>query len=74
MSLLEVRNLELHFPAPARGARGGNRVLRAVNDVSFAVEPGETVGLIGESGCGKTTLGRAVVRILEASAGEIQFE
>ena len=74
MSLLEVRNLEVHFRVRPRGAASHRTLLRAVNDVSFSVEPGETVGLIGESGCGKTTLGRAVIRIIEPAAGEILFE
>jgi oligopeptide/dipeptide ABC transporter ATP-binding protein len=74
MSLLEVRNLEVHFRVRPRGAASRGTLLRAVNDVSFSVEPGETVGLIGESGCGKTTLGRAVIRIIEPTAGEILFD
>jgi len=74
MSLLEVRNLKVNFRVRPRGATSHGTLLRAVNDVSFSVEPGETVGLIGESGCGKTTLGRAVIRIIEPAAGEILFE
>ena len=74
MSLLEVRNLEVQFRARAQGIASRGTILRAVNGVSFSVAPGETVGLIGESGCGKTTLGRAVIRIIEPAAGEILFE
>jgi len=74
MSLLEVRNLAVHFKVRHPGIVRQGTVLRAVNDVSFSVEPGETVGLIGESGCGKTTLGRAVIRMVEPAAGEILFE
>jgi len=74
MRLLEVRNLAVHFKVRHPGLVRKETVLRAVNDVSFSVEHGETVGLIGESGCGKTTLGRAVIRIVEAAAGEIRFE
>jgi oligopeptide transport system ATP-binding protein len=48
--------------------------LKAVDDVSFQIEPGETLGLVGESGCGKTTLGRAIVRLVEPDAGSILFE
>ncbi|HEV8542613.1 MAG TPA: ATP-binding cassette domain-containing protein, partial [Verrucomicrobiae bacterium] len=66
-ALLEVKNLHVQFPAR------GKQIVRAVTGVSFAVAPGETVGLVGESGCGKTTLGRAVIRLLEPVSGEIFF-
>jgi oligopeptide/dipeptide ABC transporter ATP-binding protein len=52
----------------------GGRVLRAVDDVSFHVGPGETLGLVGESGCGKTTVGRLILRLLPATAGRIVFD
>jgi oligopeptide transport system ATP-binding protein len=74
MSLLEVRSLEVRFRSHSRAVGKRSQFVRAVNDVSFTVEPGETVGLIGESGCGKTSLGRAIVRIIEAFSGEILFE
>ncbi len=72
--LLEVQNLVKHFPV-----RGGllQRVqawLRAVDDVSFFVRRGETLGLVGESGCGKTTLGRTVLRLIEPTGGQVFFE
>lgn len=71
--LLEVRNLKVGFPV--RGAFGKTtRYTMAVNDVSFDVKPGETVGLVGESGCGKTTLGRTLLRLIEPMSGEIIFE
>jgi oligopeptide transport system ATP-binding protein len=74
MNLLEVQNLKVHFPVRhGLFARSGEFV-RAVDDVSLSIAPGETVGLVGESGCGKTTLGRAVVRLLEPTAGRILFE
>ncbi len=73
MPLLEVEHLRVHFPVkPGLFARPRGHV-RAVDDVSFAVEAGETVGLVGESGCGKTTVGRAVVRLLEPTGGSIRF-
>ena len=74
MHLLEVQNLKVHFPV-RRGlfARAGESV-RAVEDVSFTVAAGETVGLVGESGCGKTTLGRAIIRLVPPTAGRIFFE
>jgi oligopeptide transport system ATP-binding protein len=76
--LLEVRSLAKHFPADGGvlGALlpGVRRVVRAVDGVSFAIGPGETLGLVGESGSGKTTTARLVLRAIEPSAGEILFE
>ncbi len=57
-----------------REFRAGASVLRAVDDVTFHVDPGETLGLVGESGCGKTTVGRLVLRLLPATAGRIVFD
>jgi oligopeptide transport system ATP-binding protein len=74
MSLLEVQQLSVRFPTRA-GLFGSLRAeVAAVDDVSFKVDIGETVGLVGESGCGKTTLGRAIARLLEPSSGRILFE
>jgi oligopeptide/dipeptide ABC transporter ATP-binding protein len=76
--LLEVRNLTKHFPVDGGplGALlpGARRVVHAVDGVSFAIAPGETLGLVGESGSGKTTTARLVLRAIEPSAGEILFE
>jgi oligopeptide/dipeptide ABC transporter ATP-binding protein len=72
--LLEVHNLKKYFPV-RRGVL--SRVVshvKAVDDVSFAIEKGETFGLVGESGCGKTTTGRAVLRLIEPDSGEVKFE
>ena len=68
--LLEVRDLRKIFPSSRRGGAG----VRAVDGVSFEVARGSTFGLVGESGCGKTTTGRLVLRLLEPSSGSIRFE
>jgi oligopeptide transport system ATP-binding protein len=66
--LLEVKNLRKYFPA------GKNGVLQAVDDVSFDIYKGETLGLVGESGCGKSTTGRTIIRLYDATDGEIYYE
>ena len=71
--LLDVRRLVKEFPGRAGFfSRGGS--VRAVDDVSFSIEPGETVGLVGESGSGKTTTGRCILRLIEPTSGEIHFK
>ncbi len=74
--LLEVRNLTVHFPVPRPGGvfRQQFDMVRAVDGVSFSVRRGETLGLVGESGCGKSTTGRAVLQLLHPSAGEVIFD
>jgi oligopeptide/dipeptide ABC transporter ATP-binding protein len=73
MTLLRVRHLSKHFPV-RRGAFGAvAELLKAVDDISMDLEAGETLGLVGESGCGKTTAGRAILRLVEPSDGEIHF-
>ena len=65
--LLEVRNLKKYFATP-------KGTLHAVDDVSFSIDRGKTLGIVGESGCGKSTTGRAILRIIEPTEGEIFFE
>ena len=74
MPLLEIQNLKVHFPVQQRLLGRAKEFVRAVDDVSFSIAPGETVGLVGESGCGKTTLGRAVIKLVEPTSGRIVFE
>jgi len=74
MSLLEVNHLKVHFPVKHGVFSRVRAHVKAVDDVSFSLAPGETLGLVGESGCGKTTLGRAIVRLIEPTAGSIKFE
>ncbi len=73
-ALLEVRNLTKEFPVGADFLGRPLAHLRAVDDVSFALAPGETLGFVGESGCGKTTVGRLILRLLAPTAGTIHFE
>jgi peptide/nickel transport system ATP-binding protein len=72
-ALLEVRGLTKHFPVRARLGHSKS-VVRAVEDVNFSIGPGETLGLVGESGCGKTTVGRLILRLEQPTSGEITFE
>ncbi len=72
--ILKVENLKTYFPI-RKGLLGKPKdFVKAVDGVSFAVYPGETVGLVGESGCGKTTLGRTILRLVEPTGGDIFFE
>jgi len=73
MSLLEIRNLIKHYPVRRGLFSRVSGALKAVDDVSFSVETGQSFGIVGESGCGKTTLARCALRLLEPTSGEIWF-
>ena len=72
-NLIEVKNLCKRFPI--KGGLLGREVgaVNAVNNISFSIKKGETLGLVGESGCGKTTLGRSILRLIEPTSGEVRF-
>ncbi len=73
--LLEVRDLKVHFPVRRGGFLfGEHRLLRAVDGVSFDIRPGETLGLVGESGCGKSTTARSIVGLVKPTAGQIWLD
>ena len=72
--LLQVDDLAVHFPVRARSYGAPAQTLRAVDGVSLRLQAGETLGIVGESGCGKTTLGRAVLRLLTPTTGSIRLD
>jgi peptide/nickel transport system ATP-binding protein len=71
--LLKVKDLNTWFPSGSSLFGKSKQTVKAVNNVSFDVYPGETLGLVGESGCGKTTLGRSILRLIEPTSGSMQF-
>ena len=77
-TLLEIENLQVHFPLPQGIAelliRKPRRVVKAVNGVSLQLGQGQTLGLVGESGCGKTTLSRAMLGLVDVAAGSVRFD
>jgi oligopeptide transport system ATP-binding protein len=72
--LLEVKDLRMYFPAGRRSKSGGDNFIKAVDGVSFSVAQGKTFGLVGESGCGKTTIGKCILRIHKATAGQVLYK
>ncbi|MGL4646236.1 MAG: ATP-binding cassette domain-containing protein, partial [Cetobacterium sp.] len=73
-NLLEIKGLCKHFNLKKSIFEKNKKVLHAVDDVTLEIKKGETLGLVGESGCGKTTLGRTVVRLYEPTSGEIVYD
>ncbi|MFC4596752.1 ABC transporter ATP-binding protein [Cohnella hongkongensis] len=67
-AFIEIEGLRKHFDL------GNHRILKAVNDVSFSIQKGETLGLVGESGCGKSTAGRTIIRLYEPTSGSVSIE
>lgn len=74
MPLLSVRNLHVHFPVRTGILQRATSQIRAVDGVSFDLNPSESLGLVGESGCGKTTVGRAILRLIPPTAGSVEFD
>ncbi len=72
--VLEVANLKKHFPVQRGFLRRTVAQVKAVDGVSFAIGPGETLCLVGESGCGKSTVGKLVLRLIEPTAGSIRLQ
>lgn len=73
MALLEVKNLKKHFPIKKGILSRTVGYVRAVDGISFTLRRGETLGLVGESGCGKTTVGRSIMRLIEPTSGQVNF-
>ena len=71
--MLEVSRLQMHFPVRHRGLGQAKGCVKAVDDVSFSIAEGETLGLVGESGCGKSTIARCILRLLEPTGGSIRI-
>src|SRR5665648_927916 len=71
--ILEVKDLVKHFPMGGGFFGQGKKVVHAVNGINFDIKVGETLGLVGESGCGKSTAGRTIIRLYEATDGEVIF-
>jgi oligopeptide/dipeptide ABC transporter ATP-binding protein len=72
--LLQVNELQKYFPVRSGLMGRVSKMVRAVDRVSFEIGPGETLGLVGESGCGKTTVGRSILRLIEPTGGSVRFD
>ena len=73
-TLLEVKNLQMHYPVTSGLFARQTGAVKAVDDVSFTIARGETLGLVGESGCGKTTMARSIVQLYKPTSGEVLFD
>ena len=73
-TILEISNLKMHFPVRKGFLQKTTGYVKAVDDVSFSIRQGETLGLVGESGCGKTTIGRCLVRAYQPTSGEMRYQ
>ncbi|TVY05675.1 ABC transporter ATP-binding protein [Paenibacillus cremeus] len=73
-NLLEIKGLKKYFPIKSGGFGRTTRFVKAVDDVSFEVKEGETLGIVGESGCGKSTTGRSIIQLIEPSEGTVLFQ
>ncbi|MBA4383124.1 MAG: peptide ABC transporter substrate-binding protein [Anaerolinea sp.] len=74
VTLVEVKNLKKYFPIKSGVIQRVTAHVQAVDNVSFTIKKGETLGLVGESGCGKTTIGRTILRLIEPTSGSVEFE
>jgi len=73
-NIVEIRNLKKYFPVKHKLFAKQNCLVRAVDDISFTIKKGETLGLVGESGCGKSTTGRTIVRLYKPTAGSVLYD
>src|SRR5215471_14727248 len=73
-ALIAVNDLKKHFPLRSGFGRTGTRVVHAVDGVSFHIDKAETLALVGESGCGKSTVGRAILRLFDITAGQVVLD
>ena len=69
--LLKVEHLKKYYSIKSSSLRGKKSVVKAVDDISFDVKVGETFGIVGESGCGKSTMGKSVIRLIEPTEGKV---